>query len=247
MVTLIVKARDPAIKANRESTCRLVLDRYQVGQAGTKLLCFVDDVDCEELKRRVGKANRGIFVPRLGYCIMSGDPPVPDYVRQAHDEACWSGAGYSSLVYVHGSACAPRESLVLTLSHELRHFKQFALDRRFYDADFLLLQLLGYRVDLPSEEDALMASKSIAMELCGEETIESYAQTRIALSDDLERARWEYFLSLPKTASHSFAEKTRQRCQELRGPLSAMIERLSDAEKATYRSFDFKKPDWWEE
>ena len=57
MVTLIVKARDPAIKANRESTCRLVLDRYQVGQAGTKLLCFVDDFDCEELKRRVGKAS----------------------------------------------------------------------------------------------------------------------------------------------------------------------------------------------
>jgi hypothetical protein len=45
MQVLNVKAKDPELKASRDSTCNLVLDRFQVRLPGTRLLCFIDNVD----------------------------------------------------------------------------------------------------------------------------------------------------------------------------------------------------------
>jgi hypothetical protein len=45
MQVLNVKAKDPELKASRDPTCNLILDGFQVRLTGTRLLCFIDDVD----------------------------------------------------------------------------------------------------------------------------------------------------------------------------------------------------------
>jgi hypothetical protein len=151
------------------------------------------------------------------------------------------------LIYIHGSTCEPRESLIITLAHELEHFTQFSQELRLYEADFLLKELRGNQPDLPSESDALLVSKRVATDLCGEECVASYARSQLAIADEINRPRWEYFLSLSLNDFRSFADKTRHQCQQNQAPLGAMIAANLQKCESWFPRFDFSKSDWWEE
>jgi hypothetical protein len=195
-MTPVVRSSDPKIKEARELICNDVLKLFQVEVPGHRLLCFVDDVDGEEFKAKPGNAsNRGVFVPFFYQSVIRKRcPPLPYYVEELYGESVWAGNVYSSVLYVHGSTCEPRESLILTLSHELQHFTQFSQYLKSYYADFFLNKLLRRPLDIPSEHDALLTSKRVAIKLCGEKTVEDYARTHLSGPDG---ARWHYFLSLP--------------------------------------------------
>ena len=246
MQVLKVKTCDSELKANRESTCKLVLERFQVGLPGTRLLCFIDDVDFAGLKAGTMKGNRGAFVPYFYLSILQNHPPLPQYVKELYNQSHMLGEAYRSVIYVHGSTCEPRESLIITLAHELEHFTQFAQDRNLYEADFFLRELRGNEPDLPSESDAFLVSKRIATDLCGEARVNSYAESQLAVVEDIDRPRWEYFLSLPLNDPRTFADKTRQQCQENLAPLRAMIAANLAKYESAFSRFDFNKPDWWE-
>ena len=247
MAVLNVKARDPELKVIRESTCNLVLDRFQCKPPPNRLLCFIDDVDFAELKTGTMKGNRGGFVPHFYSSILQDRPPLPQYVKDLYNLSHMLGASYRSVIYIHGSTCEPRESLIITLAHELEHFTQFSQEPRLYEADFLLRDLRGNRPDLPSESDALLVSKRIATDLCGEASVDSYSRSQLAVADEIDRPKWEYLLSLPLDDPRSFAEKTRQQCQENQTSLRAMIAANLEKYERAFPRFDFRKPDWWEE
>jgi hypothetical protein len=247
MVTLNVRASDPAVKAIREAICNEVLSHFNFDVPGTKSLCFVDDVDFGPLKSGTMKANRGLFLPDLGGWIQTNYSLTPPEVSRLHGDSLWTSMAYSSLIYVHGSTCEPRESLILTLAHEPQHFTQFTQHPNSYYGDFFLTKLLGNRIDCPSEYDALLRSKSVATELCGLECIIEYVQARIdAWEDETERRRWQYFLSLPLTYADSFAEKTRFQCQQNKERLHNMIASYPGWYRESF-PIDFAKAEWWEE
>ena len=245
MFELHVQSNDPEVKAEREATCNLVLERFRLDDPGRKLLCFIDDKDFGPLKSGNSKGNRGGFVARFYRSILSGRPPLPDYVRRMYDFSHILGHAFSSLIYIHGSTCEPRESLALTLAHELEHFTQFAQEPRMYEADMILTHLRGYRPDLPSESDAFLISKQIAIALCGEAQIREYATEQMEVAEECDRPRWKYFLSLPVTDPLTFADKTRQQCQENQTPLRAMIAANLENYERSFPRFDFGKLDWW--
>jgi hypothetical protein len=247
MVTLQVQAKDPTVEAGRTATAKLVLDYFQFNVPGSHLLCFLDDIDFAELKSGKMKGNRGVFVASLSSSIRANYPPLPYYVKDMYGLSHYIGRRYGSLIYIHGSTCEPRESLVITLAHELGHFTQSSQHRGLYEADRILECYRGYRPDLPSESDAFLVSKRIATELCGEELIRDYAESQIEIAEDRDRPRWEYFLSLSLDDPLSFAEKTRLQCQEHQTPLNIMIRRDAAKYKRSFPRFDFDKSDWWEE
>ncbi len=242
-----VQAKNPAVEANRKATSNLVLDYFGFDVPGSHLLCFLDDIDFVELKSGTMEGNRGAFVASLYRSILANCPPLPHYVRDMYDLSHNIGRRFSSLIYIHGSTCEPRESLVITLAHELEHFTQFSRQPRLYEADRILEVLRGYRPDLPSESDALLVSKRVATELCGEGRICDYANSQMEIAKDCDRPRWEYFLSLSVDDPLTFAEKARLQCQEYQTPLNAMIEREAARYKTSFPRFDFNKPEWWDE
>ena len=91
-----------------------------------------------------------------------------------------------------------------------------------------------------------LVSKRIATDLCGEARVNSYAESQLAVVEDIDRPRWEYFLSLPLNDPRTFADKTRQQCQENLAPLRAMIAANLAKYESAFSRFDFNKPDWWE-
>jgi hypothetical protein len=246
MVKLQVESSDPAVKIGREATCNLVMGRFRFDDPGKKLLCFIDDKDFAPLKTGDSKGNRGGFVANFYGSILCGWPPIPDYVKRMHDFSHMLGHAFSSLIYVHGSTCEPRESLIITLGHELQHFTQYSQQRSLYEADMILLDLRGYRPDLPSESDAFLISKRIATDLCDEVCVDEYARSQIAAAADVDRPRWEYFLALSVDDLLSFAEKTRLQLQEYQIPLNAMIARSSAHYRKNFPRFDFNKLVWWD-
>jgi hypothetical protein len=244
---LNVKANDAELNASRETVCNRVLERFEVRPAGTRLLCFIDDVDFAELQTGSMKGNRGFFVPQLYSTILRNHPPLPQYVRELYDRSHMLGGAYRSLVYIHGSTCDPTESLILILAHELEHFTQFAKDRHLYEADFLLKELRGNTPDLPSESDALLASKRIAVSLCGETCVDSYARDQLGIAEESDRPKWEYLLALSLDDARTFADKVRQQCRDNSSQLNAMILANSPRYEQSFPRFDFSKPEWWEE
>jgi hypothetical protein len=245
MFELQVQSSEPKLKVEREATCRLVLKRFRVDEPGEKLFCFIDNKDFAPLKSGDSKGNRGGFVPNFYRSILRGFPPLPDYVKQMHDFSHMLGHAYGSLIYVHGSTCEPPESLVITLAHELQHFSQFAQEPRLYEADAILNHLRGYRPDLPSESDALLVSKRIATELCGEALVREYATAQAEIAETCDRSRWEYFLALRVDDPLTFADRVRQQCQENQTALNAMIAANMTEYERNASGFDFSKPGWW--
>src|ERR1700677_2655003 len=95
---LNVKANDAELKASRETVCNRVIERFEIRHAGTRLLCFIDDVDFAGLQTGSMKVNRGFFAPQLYSTILRTLPPLPKYLRELYDRSHKLGGAYRSLV-----------------------------------------------------------------------------------------------------------------------------------------------------
>lgn len=221
MGQLHVKSADGLVKGRREAACRRVLEHFQLQLSELSLLCFVDeeaveDMDFEEKKNaKLGVANRGFFVRSVKSALDVGNPPLPSYVRSSLRGATGENL-FHKLIYVHGSACDPEESLIITLSHELQHFFQDRNEPQAGDLDCRLLGRLRNWQEHPSEHDAMLRSKQAAASLCGEDLVNRYADSRIELSKKNQRIwhedqlRWEFFRSLQISSEYEFGKEVVQ-------------------------------------
>lgn len=231
MEPLQVKSVDARVKGRREGACRKVFDHLQLQLAELNLLCFIDDEAIEdedyerERHRRLGVTNRGGFMRDVAAALAQGIP-LPRYVRECLYDATGEQL-FQRLIYVHGSASEPEESLIITLSHELRHLLQWEKEPEASEADSRLRGRLGNWQEHPSEHDAMLTSKQVATALCGEALVKRYADSKIELAIQSGRslhdgrqiwqqdqARWEFFRDLEIANAYDFAREVTRLVEE---------------------------------
>jgi hypothetical protein len=221
MEPLQVKSADTQVKARREATCRKVLEHFKLQLSELNLLCFIDeeavgDINFERQKNAIlGVANRGYFEPNVGRALIIGKPPIPSYVR-AFLRNTVGMILFQKLIYLHGSACEPEESLIITFSHELQHFLQHTNEPKSKAADYQLRGKLQSWQEHPSEHDAMLKSKQVASVLCGEDVVSRYTDSKIEQAKKNQQVwhedqlRWEFFRSLVISDKYDFANEVAQ-------------------------------------
>jgi hypothetical protein len=218
MEPLQVKSANAQVKASREATCRKVLEYFQLQLSQLSLLCFIDEEDVEDMdferekNARLGITNRGFFVFNVEWTLNTGTPPLPFYV----EERLRGTAGeilFKKLIYIHGSACEPEVSLVISLSHELQHYFQHMNYPQSHIADMSLQGSLKSWQEYPSEHDAMLKSKQVTSILCDEDVVRRYTNSRIELAKKnqqdwhVDQLRWEFIRDLQITDKYDFANE----------------------------------------
>jgi hypothetical protein len=192
-ILLKVKSHDPAVTQERREMAESVIHEFGNGVPDLRLLAFLDDHDCEALKREIGKANRGLYKPlKSGAGGINGWYLFPQDVQEAvfaAEPPLYSVRKMADhLIYLHGGTCANLTSLVMTFAHELQHFVQHGKNPELWAASTVLFSFekdfykkAALRVfDIPIEFEARIVSKRIAVTLCGAESVNSYIENRIA-------------------------------------------------------------------
>jgi hypothetical protein len=199
------------LKADREAVCERVVDQFDL--PSLRLLCYLDDVDPANLQE-FGKFLCGFHAP-----VMRIDPwMLPRYVEGCISHDIHGDFVFDNLIYLCGRACATEIGTVTTLAHELQHFSQYGRDRAVWDANTVVRETpLSKPWDLPSEREAMIASKRVAEVLFDKEAVARFAETRIVAGDDPQK--WEFFLTLSASETHNFQEETYRLIEALRGSL----------------------------
>jgi len=250
-----VKSHDPAVTQERHEIAESVIREFGDGVPDLRLLAFFDDQDCEPLKRELGKANRGLYMPlKPGGGGINGWYTLPEYVQEAvfpAEPPLYKVQKVADhLIYLHGSTCANRTSLVMTFSHELQHFVQYGKSPELWAASTVLLNWKKdfYKTaplrmfDIPIELDARTISKRIAVNLCDTESVNSYIENKIAEAitpDDVED--WEFVRGL-KTQSVDLIALSKQTFRRLL-PYRQQIEHALDLvrEEPKFKELDLSK------
>jgi len=217
--TIKVKAKDEAVKNQRETVARRVIGEFGNSLPDRNLLCLFDDEDWDALKAERGPSNRGVFTP-----VIAGDPAwdvAPRYVLEELFQGCRSA--FESLVYPHGSTCLSDVGLAMTFAHELQHYVQWAASPRLWAAGTLASQLLGAIplpeirgwgiaswCDVPHEREARLIAKRTVEALFGVDEVEKYIDFRIGErvteqdSDD-----WKCVKGLDTSTPYDLAKETK--------------------------------------
>lgn len=219
-VEVKVKFWDAVEWARRETLAERVLDCFGHDLPTSKLLCFLDDEDATDIKHQYGAANRGLYGPIHdtmplaifpGYvtdCIL-----VDDYVSVPFPRV------FDDVIYLHGSTCEDDASLIMTLSHELQHAVQHGRSRRIWAICSLVPNLSKATIqamklawaDIPTEREARIASKRVAVNLLGEQRVMAYIDQRIAARvTDADVADWQFVRAVPPSTSVDLVASTRE-------------------------------------
>jgi hypothetical protein len=239
-VTLEIKSNDSAVKEQRETTARRVIDYFSDGLPPTRLLCFLDDDDPAVLKAELGAANRGLYGPIhdstplaiwpdyvIG-CILVDDGISLPFPRIIDD-----------LVYLYGSTCANEVGLTMTLAHELQHAIQHYNVRQIWAVNSLVRQvpraikaLNLMWADIPTELDARAVSKRVALHLFTEQRVSQYIDRKIAenLSEG-DVADWQFVRTLTSTNSVDLVGSTHmifERLKDHKPELETALQRMKE-------------------
>jgi hypothetical protein len=222
--TIYVKAQDPVAKATRETTAQRVVAQFGKQFPDGRLLCFLDDVDHQPLKDRIGAANRG-------FCEPLSEPLFentlwfyyPDYLKARilveESSSLLPVRAFDHVIYLHGSACSNEVGLAITFAHELQHFVQYVTARKLWAQNRLVPELPRHIIehlhlnwfDIPSECEARIVSIRIAKTLFGSEPVREFMNRRVAEAIDVgEVADSEFIRGLVGSvpASYDLAGET---------------------------------------
>lgn len=232
-IEIVVAGNDKTVKTQRIILAERVVSALPGALPDQKLLCFFDDNDCLLLKRHVGAANRGLYMP-----IVNGHPLwmlLPDVVRRY--VLFGNGSVHSTerirtfdhLVYLHGSTCSNEIGMTMTFADELQHFIQHETARALWAASTLAIQMLqsldmvaintlGLQwCDIPIEREARIVAKRIAERLFGPESVEQYidAKRNQAVTEQ-DAADWTCIRGLDLAAQYDLDAETRRFFPRLR-------------------------------
>jgi hypothetical protein len=231
-VKIKVKSNDQVAKVQRKAVVQRVLDYFGSCLPPLRLLCFLDDSDPPDLRRKYGRANRGFYGPIHGRIIRDSETLtyVPDYVTDCifPDDGV-SGPPFprviDELIYLYGSTCDNEVALTTILAHELRHAVQHANVRKLWALNGLVHEFMDLNkisiikpwADIPIEQEARIVSKRVAMDFFGEQRVRAYIDERIAdpVTDD-DVADWQFVSSLSRASSVDLVAGTKQLLKRLR-------------------------------
>ena len=196
-----------------------------------RALCYLDDHDSAWLKEQWGgTSNRGIHWPLRGQGLSDWPqdmwntiaPPDPD-----SGNITWP---YDSIVYLHGSTCDMEVQLAMTLAHELQHFLQFANQRQIWAINMLLAKLaylptpdLSHWYDLPTERDARIIGKRVAVSIFGKSRVDDHIGMMARGNSSLEdSADWEFIGTLDSNETYDLRMATALLVEKHRRVLDAL-------------------------
>jgi hypothetical protein len=255
-IVLHVESRDAKVKAAREETVSRVREyfkcHYQV-PGNLKVLCFFDAEDPAELRYRFGAGNRGVHWP-----VKGGLMDWPDYMHSVvapvdpnSYAVTWP---FASLIYLYGSTCQNELGLTLTFAHELQHFLQYANERRLWEANVLLMQLVGDASmilkgiwEIPMERQARLVAKQVAENLYGKESVRQYVSTRIndsVAADDKEVQDWQFVQEIVADDPYNLAAETNRLVQQHKVRLIELQASQDYRKDPDCSVLDFESTDW---
>jgi hypothetical protein len=224
---IVVRSKDPAIKARREALAERVLAHFGDTLPNENLLCFFDEEDFRKLKDDVGAANRGLYqtidVHALRFWVDEYWGAWPHYVQECivdGDERL-----FDHLIYLHGSSCSKDVGLTMTFAHELQHFVQHG-DNLVLWAENTLISIVLRRVlkasdiaslgliwsDIPIEREARCVSKQSAQALFGAAEVTEYIDGEIkeagTRGDTADARNWRFMRDLDTSAPYDLERQT---------------------------------------
>jgi hypothetical protein len=144
--------------------------------------------------------------------------------------------------------------LVITYSHELQHFEQYSTHRKLYEVDELFRQqgkFLGFTKweDHPIEQEALWKSKTVAVDMYGENPVCEYAESQIHLANSKqlssEANRWRYFSDVRAGRTFNLAEATDAIIQRFPIQFQRLVSSPTYVDNPILSSLNFSQPTWW--
>lgn len=242
-VTLKVESPNEEVKVRREGEARRVLSHFGDRLPASRLLCFLDDVDSSLIKEKFGPDNRGGYVP-----IHDNTPTglLPDYVRHhilIDDGGKSLRRVVDDLIYTHGSTCANELGLTMTLAHELEHAIQHANVRELWALNYLVLWVVPKTMiepwsDIPTERQARIVSKGVAVDFFGEGRVRAHVDQKIAESvTKADTADWRFVGALTTSDTVDLDAETRKlfrRLGDYRAQLEAALQEMKRVKNADF-------------
>jgi hypothetical protein len=137
---------------------------------------------------------------------------------------------------LYGKTCANEVGLTLALAHELQHVIQHANAHDLW----ALNSLVGNRLDalklkvteIPTEVEARIVSKRVAVHFFGEQRVTQYIDEKIAegitRNDDADVADWRFVRTLTASSSVDLVSDTQHLFKRLKPYRSALEAALED-------------------
>lgn len=222
-VQIEVQSSDQAIKDRRKALAARVRDYFgSCLPSSRRLLCFLDETDPPDLRSKYGAGNRGFYGP-----VYDRDSEVmdklPEYVaklifpfRREMDD----------LIYLYESTCADDVGLTIILAHELQHAIQHANVRKLWAVNGLVCNLDRKIIDalkltwpaIPTEREARIVSKRVAVHFFGEKRVLQYIDRKIAEHvTEADVADWGYVRTLGWSGTLNLDAETKELFGRLRG------------------------------
>lgn len=216
---------DNGIREQRRDVVRRVIETFGTMLPERRLLIYLDDADCQNLKLSLGIANRGIHFPVKDSTVRQIQIPVPMYLLL--DERLSDGAtafNYDNAIYIHNSTCQHEVGLTMTLAHEFQHFIQYGCHRRAWAANSLAanlsretFQALGFTwADIATEHEARLVSKRAAEQLFGHQRVQEFIEIRASQpANSADADDWAFVKAIDVTAPFDLEAETRQMYQRI--------------------------------
>ncbi|HEY3975387.1 MAG TPA: hypothetical protein VGM18_20475 [Candidatus Sulfotelmatobacter sp.] len=167
----------------------------------SRVLCWFDDkLDSEHL---CCPSVPAVFLPLKGNKGNRERRP-----RDVKEHVCdEDGEMRDALVYLSGYACLPRDDVffVMTFAHELQHFVQWGHSPESWKQCLHGFPGTG-RWDVPTERDALIASRRITIKVIAPDAVAAYAQMKIDKGADT--AYWSLFQSISPFEQYDWVGET---------------------------------------
>ena len=209
-----------------------------------RVLCFFDDVDREEFKKKFGQDNKG-FMCKLRQPESEPLPDFPDYLLK---EVLILGPkrtpAIDYLIYLHGTTCLNDFDLTMTLAHELQHVIQSHNTPKLFALNEIATRVGAKRTelgwcDIPIEFEARLRAKRTVEVIFGTEAVSLHIDSRIQASTDDDQRDWECIKEIDTAAPFDLRMATATFFEVYKLPCRAEFDELQIAKDPDFVDLNF--------
>jgi hypothetical protein len=224
-VEIAVIGNDATVTAQRRARADSVVAAFSGVLPDRRLLCYLDTDDCLRLKKRYGKAQRGLYMPVANGPMWTLFPEAVGYYVRGNRTTSTLGPDprpeFDHLIYLHGSTCLNEVGMTMTFAHELQHFIQHENSLELWAVNTVAIEMLRYHksayrtlsiqwCDIPIEREARIVAKRIAERIFGSEAVAQYVSAkRDEFVTEQDAADWTCIGGLDATTPYDLATETR--------------------------------------
>ena len=234
--TFEVPGCDEAVAKHRRILAERVITAFGRPLPELRMLIYLDESDCQNLRVDYGAANRGLHFPVKKSTVRQIRVPIPMYLLLNEQFADGTVTfAYDNAIYIYDSTCSDDVALTMSCAHEFQHFMQYGFKRQAWAANMLVLNLsmqtfrtLSFTwADIATEHEARIVSKRIAERICGEERVREYIDLRRRQSANAADADdWEFVQSIDARREFNLDRETQRMYRRLGAHRQELTDRL---------------------